>query len=95
VISSSGSALYLNQAAHVVSDVRETDLCLGAGDADGPDGQAKDIFLNRINMLDGRSVLGPCAIPAPDVLRHGTALGFAVVDVTCEALFVDEGLILL
>ena len=81
--------------AHVISDVCHADLRLGAGDADGPDGHAKDILLNRVNMLNRRAMFGPGVVAPLDMRRHGASLWLSMVDMAGKPVLAHECLVLL
>lgn len=84
-----------DQPVHVVGQVGERDLGLGAGDADGADEQAHFRLLMRAHVLDAAPNPAFGGVAAPDILRHRTALGRPAMDATDPALRLQPALVTL
>ncbi len=81
-----GPSVVEDQAVHVLGQIDERDLGLGAVQADGADGQAHDCLLLGEHLFDPGADLGLRGIPAPDMLRHRLAPGLAAMDAADPAL---------
>lgn len=85
----------LDQPPEVVSDVRQADLGLRPGDADGPDRQRHGLLLDREYVLDWGAVLRAGGIAASDMGWHRHSWAAPAVDIAHKADPVDERLVLL
>ena len=80
------SSLVEDQAVHVVGEVGEVDLGLGALDADGADEQPHLVFLPGKDMLDAGADLRFGGVCPGGALEHRLAPGLLAVDAADPAL---------
>ena len=78
-----------DQTVHIVSEVGQRDLGLGALDADGSDEQAHFVLLMRKDVLDASAHLGFDCVGLGCSLRHWPAAGLLAVDPADLALPFD------